>query len=149
MKYDFLNKEALYRECSELFLVRVIEQTEDDWGIKLRLKVLENKIANIDTCDIEYHTWSQLWDEFNISGAWDIQSYENEIFTLIYVTVKLNFRRSAIDAFRREEKDWWKLWNHHKNTDGIHSWFYEDGTLTIIGEGDMKNYKKILQTAMG
>ena len=111
MKYDFLNKEALYREGSELILVRVIEQIEDDWGIKLRLKVLENKVAYIDIhLDIEYHTWSHSWDEFSISGAWSAHGFYNEIFTLIYLTGKLNFRRSVIDAFRREEKDWVELW---------------------------------------
>jgi len=111
MKYDFLNKEALYREGSELFLVRVTEQIEDDWGIRLRLKVLENKIAYIDAgLDIEYHTWSREWDEFCISGEWGIQSYHKEIFTLVYVTAKLNFRRPVIEAFRRKEKDWEDLW---------------------------------------
>ena len=111
MKYDFLNKEALYHEGSELFLVRVIEQIENEWGIKLRLKVLENKVAYIDaSLDIEYHPWLRSWDEFCISGDWSIQSYNNDIFTLIYVTAKLNFRRPVIDAFRRDEKDWGKLW---------------------------------------
>ena len=111
MKYDFLNKEALYREGSELFLVRVIKQIEDDRGIQLRLKMLENKLAYMDAgLNIEYHKWSRSWDEFCISGDWSVQTYDGEIFTLIYVTAKLNFRRPVIDAFRREEKDWGELW---------------------------------------
>ena len=105
MKYDFLNKEALYREGSELSLVRVIEQIEDNWGIKLRLKVLENKIAYDVGLALEYHTWPRSDDEFWISGAWSILSYHKDIFTLAYVTAKLNFRRPVIEAFRREEKD--------------------------------------------
>ena len=110
MKYDFLNKEALFREGSELFLVRVFEHTEDDWGIVLRLKVLDNKIAYDFDEDIEYRAWTRSWDEFCISGEWSIACYDRGIFSLAYVGSKLNFRQPVIDAFRRDEKDWCELW---------------------------------------
>ena len=80
-------------------------------GIKLQLKVLDNKIAYIDAgLNIEYHTWPRERDEICISGDWGIQSIHNDIFTLHYLTAKLNFRRPVIEAFRRDEKDWEKLW---------------------------------------
>ena len=110
MKYDFLNKEALFREGSELFLVRVIGQTEDDWGISLRLKVLENKIAYDCDWEVEYHPWPHSWDEFCISGEWSIVCNDKGIFTLVYIGSKLNFRIAVIEAFRREETDWCELW---------------------------------------
>ena len=111
MKYDFLNKEAVFKEGAMLCLVEVIGQTENDWGISLKLKVLENKIGYLSRGhDIEYQPWPRTSNEFSICGSRDVQSFSNDIFGLAWVGSKLNFRRSAIDAFRREEQDWMELW---------------------------------------
>jgi len=93
MKYDFLHKEAVYSEGSDLFLVSVVDQIEDDWGIILKLKVLGNKIGFQEkySTEIKYATRPHSLTELSISGQWGIVSYFDDIFLLEYSS-QLNFR---------------------------------------------------------
>jgi len=110
MKYDFINKEAVFREGSKIFLVLVTDVIENDWGVRIVMEILENKIGKTDGCDIEYSPWTEECTKFGIEGQWSVTSFHNDIFTLMYVTCKLNFRQQSIDAFRREEEDFFELW---------------------------------------
>lgn len=110
MKYDFLNKEAIYSEGSDLFHVLVIDQIENDWGIILTLKVLGSKIGYTDKygTEIKYVTPSNSRTEFSISGQWRIVSAVDEFFLLEYSSEfnyrgALNFKSSVIEAFRRQD----------------------------------------------
>lgn len=112
MRFDLLNRDALYREGRELCLVQVVGQVEDDWGIRLSLNILVNKFASEnDEGDLVYTPRSRFKPRFDVSGAWDIVSYYDGIFSIAYVGVKLNFRKPAIDAFIRNETDWFEIWN--------------------------------------
>jgi hypothetical protein len=112
VRFDLLNRVALYREGRELCIVQVVGQVEDDWGIRLTLNILENKFAvENEEGDMEYTPHSSFKPRFDASGAWDIVSYHNDIFTIAYLGVKLNFRQPVIDAFNRNETDWFEIWN--------------------------------------
>jgi len=111
MKFNLQGKTAVYKESGELFLVEVISQKEDEWGIKLLLKILENKFAHEnDDDELEYYSKDNFKAEFDINGAWDIVAFSDDVFKLHYVNVTMNFRQSAIDAFRRNEKEFYEIW---------------------------------------
>jgi len=110
MKYDFLHKEAIYSEGTGLFLVLVVDQIENDWGIILTLKVLEDKIGYQEKygIEIEYTLRPHSLAEFSISAQWGIVSYIDDHFLLEYSSQHnfrgiLNFKRSVIEAFRRQD----------------------------------------------
>lgn len=112
MKFQFLSKEALYKENGELFVVKIVSQKEDSWGLTLSLKIAVNRFGRENDYDeMEYFSKEIFKDEFTVSGAWDVVSFSNEILRIAYVGVEINFRQAAISAFINEGNDWYDIWN--------------------------------------
>jgi hypothetical protein len=112
MRINLKGREALYREGCELFWVQIIEQKEDDWGIVLTIRVKENKFATVnDELNLDYCKKVNCQEVFTVSGAWEVVGFTDNIFYISYVGVKINFRKCALEAFQRNEKDVLEMWN--------------------------------------
>ncbi len=112
MRINLKGRKALYREGRELFLVQVINQKEDDWGIVLTIRILENKFAiENNELELDYYSKDEFQEVFTVSGEWEVVGFTSDIFYISYVGVKLNFRQNALNAFQRNEKDIFELWN--------------------------------------
>lgn len=112
MKINLLGKTAIYRESGEFSLVEITKQQDEDWGVILTLNINDNKFAREnDDDELEYYSKEKFNSEFTISGAWDVVFLADDILRIAYVGVSLNFSKRAIEAFIRNEKDVYELWN--------------------------------------
>ncbi|KAF5059917.1 hypothetical protein DSECCO2_331120 [anaerobic digester metagenome] len=111
MKYNFLNREGLYRENGELFRVLVVEQKEDDWGLRLTLRHVENRFAREDEDGVMvYEAKEKAPEDFTISGAWEIVSVTDDMLSLAYTGLTISFKQPVLNAFIRSEGDWYDIW---------------------------------------
>ncbi|MBN1988768.1 MAG: hypothetical protein JW783_05220 [Bacteroidales bacterium] len=111
MRFDFLNREGLYRENGELFRILVIEHIEDCWGLKLKLRHVENLFARENQEGIVvYEAKEKPPTDFTVSGAWEIVSVTNDVLSLAYTGLAISFKQPVLNAFARSETDWYSIW---------------------------------------